>query len=286
MPVRRPPCAAASLRALAEFARSRLPGRPGARPAPPPAAAAAAFLPNWIGDAVMATPAVRALREQFPEARLIGVMRPYVAGVLEGSPWLDDVLLLDRNGRVWPGVAWQSAPAPAGRGRPASEFFPPAGPGRLVGRLPAPCRLPPLWPSLSADRRPGAGRGANGKLLPSPVIDAYNLLARGGQPRAGLPHGVVHHGRRRAGRRHRLAEGRSGPFPRSDLPESGGAYGAAKHWPADPLPCSSKQLVDDAGRRGSGAVRPGERDLARQIVALARSARRPYPGRAATCRSG
>ena len=33
----------------------------------------AVFLPNWIGDAVMATPAVRALRDHFRGARLIGV---------------------------------------------------------------------------------------------------------------------------------------------------------------------------------------------------------------------
>ncbi len=41
----------------------------------------AAFLPNWIGDAVMATPALRALRSHFAESRLIGVMKPYVAKV-------------------------------------------------------------------------------------------------------------------------------------------------------------------------------------------------------------
>jgi heptosyltransferase-2 len=40
----------------------------------------AVFLPNWIGDAVMATPALRALRQHFHAARLIGVVKPYVAG--------------------------------------------------------------------------------------------------------------------------------------------------------------------------------------------------------------
>ena len=49
----------------------------------------AVFMPNWIGDAVMATPAVRALREHFAGAHLIGVVKPYVAGVLEGAPWFD-----------------------------------------------------------------------------------------------------------------------------------------------------------------------------------------------------
>ena len=43
----------------------------------------AVFLPNWIGDVVMATPALRALRRHFRGATMVGVLRPYVAGVLE-----------------------------------------------------------------------------------------------------------------------------------------------------------------------------------------------------------
>src|SRR4051812_20443232 len=69
----------------------------------------AVFWPNWIGDAVMATPAVRALRRRYPEARLIGVLRPYIAGVLEGAPWLDEQVMLDARGpwaRRWP-AAWR-----------------------------------------------------------------------------------------------------------------------------------------------------------------------------------
>src|SRR5579871_2324549 len=52
----------------------------------------AVFVPNWIGDAVMATPALRALRAHFRGDRIVGVVRPYVAGVLEGADWFDEVL--------------------------------------------------------------------------------------------------------------------------------------------------------------------------------------------------
>ena len=31
----------------------------------------ALFLPNWIGDVVMATPAIRAVRTAFPQAELV-----------------------------------------------------------------------------------------------------------------------------------------------------------------------------------------------------------------------
>src|SRR5262249_25169835 len=55
--------------------------------------------PSWIGDAVMATPAVRALRRRFAGARLVGVCKPYVAGVLEGADWFDEVVLA--HGGPW-----------------------------------------------------------------------------------------------------------------------------------------------------------------------------------------
>ena len=50
----------------------------------------AVFWPNWIGDTVMATPAVRALRQHFASAHLIGVLKPNIAGVLEASAWMDE----------------------------------------------------------------------------------------------------------------------------------------------------------------------------------------------------
>jgi len=50
----------------------------------------AIFVPNWLGDLVMATPTLRALRHHFPKpCRLIGIMRPNLAEVLAGTEWLD-----------------------------------------------------------------------------------------------------------------------------------------------------------------------------------------------------
>lgn len=66
------------------------------------------FLPNWIGDTVMATPTLRALRKHFaPPVTITGVMKPYVRKVLDGTPWLDQILLYDRRSsdpalRTWP----------------------------------------------------------------------------------------------------------------------------------------------------------------------------------------
>ena len=60
---------------------------------------ACVFLPNWVGDLVMATPTLRALRRHLGgEARIVGIMKPYLADVLAGMPWLDEIWFYDREG--------------------------------------------------------------------------------------------------------------------------------------------------------------------------------------------
>ncbi len=55
-------------------------------------------LPNWIGDVVMATPTLRALRQHYgAEAEFVGIMRPYVSNVLDGTRWLDRSIYFDRK---------------------------------------------------------------------------------------------------------------------------------------------------------------------------------------------
>lgn len=54
------------------------------------------FLPNWVGDVVMATPTLRALRKHFGrDATLIGIMKPSVTEVLAGTSWLNEIWLYD-----------------------------------------------------------------------------------------------------------------------------------------------------------------------------------------------
>lgn len=56
----------------------------------------AIMLPNWLGDLVMATPTLRAIRRHFgPDARVVGVMRPYLADVLAGTDWLSEAWFYD-----------------------------------------------------------------------------------------------------------------------------------------------------------------------------------------------
>jgi heptosyltransferase II len=60
----------------------------------------AVILPRWVGDAVMATPLLRAVKTHFGSgARVTGVMRPVVADLLAATPWLDGHVFYDRHGR-------------------------------------------------------------------------------------------------------------------------------------------------------------------------------------------
>jgi heptosyltransferase-2 len=54
--------------------------------------------PNWIGDAVMAIPALSALRAQFPKARITLLAKPPVAALFAHHPDVDRVIVYERPG--------------------------------------------------------------------------------------------------------------------------------------------------------------------------------------------
>src|SRR6266851_3164889 len=138
----------------------------------------AVFLPNWIGDAVMATPALRALRGHYAGAHIVGVVKPYVAGVLEGGDWFDQLLFA--NGGKWSqsvsAVAWQLRTLRID----LALLFPNSFRSAFTAFLCA-CRRRVGYarygrgPLLTDRLQPL--RNARGRLQPSPILDAYNLLA-------------------------------------------------------------------------------------------------------------
>ena len=54
---------------------------------------------NWIGDAVMTTPSVRAIRHNFPGARISLLAKPWVVPVFAHSPHVDEIIVFDAKGR-------------------------------------------------------------------------------------------------------------------------------------------------------------------------------------------
>jgi lipopolysaccharide heptosyltransferase II len=56
---------------------------------------------NQIGDLVFTLPALKALREAFPEARITSVLRPRLAGLVAESGFVDDIVRRPDGGPLW-----------------------------------------------------------------------------------------------------------------------------------------------------------------------------------------
>jgi len=56
---------------------------------------------NWLGDAVMTTPALRRLRERFPDARITLLTREKLAGLWRDQPVVDQVMAIGPKESTW-----------------------------------------------------------------------------------------------------------------------------------------------------------------------------------------
>jgi heptosyltransferase-2 len=232
----------------------------------------ALFLPGWVGDAVMATPALRALRDHFRGGRIIGIVKPYVAGVFAGGNWFDEQLL-DRGGAGLGNllrVAWQLRR----RAIDLAVLFPNSFRCALAARLGG-CkrrvgyaRYGRAW--LLTDALPPI-RGDNGHLTPSSVLDAYNLMVeRVGCPAPSRRMELFTTEPDEAAARRVWETAGFVDYGEVVCLNPGAAFGAAKCWPPAHFAALARELV--AQRRCGVLVLcgPAEREVSREIVCLAR----------------
>lgn len=63
---------------------------------------------DYLGDFLLATPVLRALRERFPHAHIGVLVRQYTAGVAAHNQYIDEVLTFEEHGWNWtPRKLWQ-----------------------------------------------------------------------------------------------------------------------------------------------------------------------------------
>ncbi|MDO8661944.1 MAG: lipopolysaccharide heptosyltransferase II [Candidatus Omnitrophota bacterium] len=51
-----------------------------------------------IGDVLLSTPVIKALRDSYPHAFIAMMVSPYAKDIVEGNPYLDKVIILDKDG--------------------------------------------------------------------------------------------------------------------------------------------------------------------------------------------
>jgi lipopolysaccharide heptosyltransferase II len=138
--------------------------------------------PSWVGDAIMATPALRALRRLYPQARISFLARRYLKPILAGMPWADQIITY-RTGKTrkkaGKGLFDLAARLRAGR-FDLAVLLPNSFQTALV------CKMANVPRVLGYDRD---GRGFlltdrllpskdRGKLLPMPIVKYYLGLAQ------------------------------------------------------------------------------------------------------------
>lgn len=234
------------------------------------------ILPNWVGDVVMATPMLRALRRHWgPTARITGVMRPLMAELLAGTPWLDDAIFYDRRSKD-----------PARRFRGAARHLRAARPDVAVIVANSVSSAALAWLG-GARRRIGFSRPERRLLLTDPLPPkrrgwqleptsaadhAMDLAVRAGAVREPLRLELAVTAADEA-----LADETLGRlFPQSDparpliVFNDGGAFGPAKAWGSEKFAALARHLRDRVpGARILVHCGPGDREDARQIAAAA-----------------
>ena len=223
----------------------------------------AIFLPNWIGDVVMATPAVRAVRTHFPRARIVLVGKPYVRDVLAGAPWASDFVPFDKHA---PFTALKRLRELRPEG---ALLFPNSFRAALLARLAGCSRVVGFARYLRDNlltRRLYAKRDADG-FAPAPVIDDYNRLASAFTDSPVIdPHAMELFTTPADERGADAVFAKLRRTPRVIGLNPGGAFGAAKHWPTSHFVESARHFA----RRGYGVLAlcgPSEMATANAIAA-------------------
>ena len=217
--------------------------------------------PNWVGDAVLAIPAMRAVRERFPQAEITLLVRPWVAGLFTSAGFVDKVWSEEKPSGVtaWARIMKQIR----GRKFDLALLLPNSFESALMmflGRVP---------------RRVGYATDGRRWMLTTFIrppdklqhqVHYYLDLVKVLSASASRPSIEIEAtGEERSDARRLLAsEGIPARTPFLVL-NPGAAYGSAKRWHEDRFAAVADQLARDFGMAVALIGSPNERPLAEQI---------------------
>jgi heptosyltransferase-2 len=233
------------------------------------------FAPNWLGDAVMALPAIAGLRRALPDVSLTMAARPAIAPLFSMVPGIDGVAVLEKRGREsfsWSSKRGRESFSPEGHEKDSRPLFDTAIllPNSFHVALTAwRAGVPERWGYRTDWRRPLLTRA-----IDPPVgvhqVDYYQHLVRAlglldPSPFPAQPHIVISEELRAIGVKELTGAGWDGTRPLVVL-APGAAYGSAKRWP----PASFAELARALASDGIQSVMVGGRadlPVAREIEA-------------------
>lgn len=235
--------------------------------------------PSWVGDAVMATPTLRAIRELYPQAHIAYLMRRYVKPLYTDMPWADQ-LITYRTGKT---------KAKAGRGLFDLAARLRAGKFDLAIVLPNSfktaliCKMAGIKQVVGYERD---GRGfllsdkllpqkERGKFVPTPIVKYYLGLAAylGSKNRDLKLQLFVTEGERREAHdvlaRAGLDANIDRPGAKGQSPlvllNPGAQYGSAKCWLPENFAAVADRLVDEIGATVLISGTPKERRILDEV---------------------
>jgi heptosyltransferase-2 len=244
---------------------------------------------NWVGDAIMTTPAVATIRDRFPKARITVLAKPWVVPVFEHNPHVDEVMVYQANDRHrGPLGIWRLAGELRQRHFDLAILFQNAFEAALIAwlaRIPRRLGFTTDGRSLLLTHRIRSWRG----LKKGHLIDYYlGLLTGAGMVAKNRKLSLTIAPREQSGAQERLtALGIPANVPVIGL-NPGAAYGTAKRWPAERYIRLGRRLIQTqhafllvfggpgearlgeeiAGRIGDGCLNLCNRTSLREAMAL------------------
>lgn len=228
------------------------------------------FLPNWVGDVVMATPALRALRSA-GDAHLTYFGRRVALDTLDGTTWADE-MIVDESKKAPRVLAYWKTARRLRRGR-----------FDLAVLLPNSFRVAVLARAGGIRRLAGYDRDGRGWLLsdklsplrdekgafrPLPTIDYYNALIERigvavGSRRMELP--TTSEGEAKA--EALLKEAGADSSRPIVMLNPGASFGPSKMWAPDRYAAVADALIDRQGAQIIINAAPNERAIAAEVAA-------------------
>ena len=221
----------------------------------------------------MATPVFKCLRQNYPDARIIGLIRGYAKGVVEDAPWFDQ--LIEMNDKTWRGFVRLVFQIRRLKGQIA-VVLPHTFRSALLARLGGARRIYGYRRNGRSTLITDGPRPLRdgGRIRPVPMVDYYLEICRRLQltiDRDTKPRLFIARSLQKKGNQ-LLERYGIGPDDMVIGLNPGAQYGASKCWPPEHFARLAELLEQRWNCRLLLFIGPGEESIGDEIVQLSRTA--------------